>query len=148
MSNKEPLAMETRIDAALFGRRYWTGRAWWTADPDSEVVARENYWEPGEGDRSREISPAEAATRDRVLSLQPFTTDWRLIPLLLQTFAERDRDTALFSYFAHSARWLVELRDSNGCTFSGAGDSQPLALCRAIVAVLDALEKTTKARDA
>lgn len=136
-------ALETRIDAALFGRRYWA--------PPREIGKLRNvlsYSEQAVPIGHIEITPAEAATYSWIFHHRAYCSDWSLVPELLDGCVQRDWGIQL-EYTRHASEsWFVVLVfDDGGDEYNDReayADSLPLALCRAIVDVLDATEGTEK----
>ena len=89
--------------------------------------------------------------RSRALHAPYYASDWNAIPELIKQCVKRGWNFSAFHDTTHRAPWLVKLVFTNYGSFGpdekwlrrGRGDSLPLALCRAMVAVLDATEETT-----
>ncbi len=91
----------------------------------------------------------------RILHAPWYARDWNAIPRLIEQCVKRDWGLELEYTPTVSESWFVFLQFDDGSDEYNAceayGNSLPEALCRAIVAVLDALEETKKemkARDA
>lgn len=93
---------------------------------------------------TRELFREPAAGRRR------YTTDWSLLPMLLEKCDERGWTFTPSYYTATPPKiWFTKLEfdtDEGYDASLRAGDTLPLALCRAIVAVLDVLAETTNVK--
>ena len=76
--------------------------------------------------------------------LANYATNWNAIPRLVERCTERGWGFGFHHDPALIEPWCVCLSLANGVWRTRGGDSLPLALCRAIVAVLDATEEATK----
>ena len=146
-------AIETRIDAALFDRRYWT-RGKWRGDVPRNVYARHHLKSDIIPLDRIEITPAEAAADGWICGHYEYCSDWSTFPRLLDRCVQRG--WWFSSWHDLTAEpWRVKLVFSQDGSFGpdelwlrrGRGDSLPLALCRAVVAVLDATEESAKVED-
>ncbi len=156
MSDDDRLALraiETRIDATLFGQRYWSPpkHPKW----GGKIVNVLSYSAEAEPSDHVEITPAEAATYSWIFHHREYCSDWSLIDRLVTECEKRGWDFCAYHDLPSDEPWAVKLLFRNGPGEQWVrfrrGDSLPRALCRAIVAVLDATEGTVnepKARDA
>ena len=139
MNDQETLAIETRIDATLFRRRYWVLSAKNESVWKIGALAREADDRAPEG--CVEITPTEAATWERGIAChREFLSDWSLLKMLTDECAKLGWEVDV--RYWRGGDWTVGLHVATGWENSrtGTGKSQPEALSLAIVAVLDATE--------
>ena len=92
--------------------------------------------------------PQKPCFRDNNRPEAKYSSDWSAIPKLVEACEQRGWHFSAWHDNTRVESWSVKLIFANGpgglWIRRGHGDGLPLALCRAIVAVLDALEETKK----
>lgn len=147
MTTIEQRAAETFLDSELFGRRYWAS-LWESTQPKLIAVARDSDDVPS---NRVEITPAEAATYRDIWNHNAYCSDWSLIPVLMAECEKRGWYSDTWHSTPLPDKWSVEFvfsdEPDDRWRRRGRADTLPMALCLAIIAVLDATADAEKARD-
>ena len=146
MNDQETLAIETRIDATLFRRRYWgwSGLAPHERRKVSALTSSSLTKRVG----CDELSPDDASKwSGGIWNHHKFLSDWSLLEMLTDKCVEKDWPMHVYPHpWGPTGEWQVELNfrgpSGHGDYRVGKGKSLPEALSLAIVAVLDATEGT------